>query len=331
MDLIITIDTEADNAWARSEVVSTENTRFIPRFQALCDRFGFKPTYLCTYEMVQDARFQETVGPYQAAGRAEIGAHLHPWTNPPFGPGDEDGHRNHPFPHELPIESFRGKMAVLTEAIDRAFGRPPTSYRAGRYGFDGPHIEVLAGLGYRVDCSVTPYCSWTHASGRPGGRGGMDFRRARPAPYRPDPRDVCRPGAGPLLEVPVTILFTKWLLAGSALLQGAYVKLVPSSLAQPLARRGWGPRWFRPLRETTAADLIEVYDRAERAGLPCVEMMFHSSELMPGGSPLFPDDAAIERLFEVFEGTFSALAGRGVGGTTLSAFVAMLEKAGEQR
>ncbi len=328
MKLIITIDTEADNAWARSEVLTTENTRYIPRFQALCDRFGFKPTYLCTYEMVQDRRFQETVGPYQASGRAEIGAHLHPWTNPPSGPGEQDGHRHHPFPHELPIDSFRRKMDVLTGAVDRAFGRPPTSYRAGRYGFDGPHVQVLAGLGYVVDCSVTPYCSWAHASGLPGGRGGMDFRRARPAPYHPDPEDVCRPGSAGLLEVPVTILFTAWPLAGSSPLQACYVRVVPTLLVEPLARRGFGPRWFRPQRDSTAEDLIEVYDQAVRLGLPCVEMMFHSSELMPGGSPFFPDEAAIERLYEVFESLFAALAGRGARGTDLTSFAVQFQQRG---
>jgi len=320
MDLIITIDTEADNAWGRSREVTTRNTRFLPRFQRLCDRFGFRPTYLCAYEMAADPEFQETVGPWQAAGRAEIGAHLHPWTNPPFEACDVDGHLHHPFPHELPIDLFERKLTVLTEAIAGAFGRRPTSYRAGRYGFDAPHIGVLRKLGYRVDCSVTPYCSWSHATGLPGGRGGMDFRRARPCPYVLDDADVTRPGSSGLLEVPMTILFPRWPLRRSDLLQRLYGRMVPPGHAQVLARRGLGPRWFRPLRDTTAADLIEVWDAAEEAGLPCAEMMFHSSELMPGGSPMFPDEPAIERLYELFENAFAAFAGRGAAGVCLSAY-----------
>ena len=58
MYFIITVDTEADNQWADPVPKTTENIKFIPRFQALCDRFGFKPTYLCPYEMVKDPLLQ---------------------------------------------------------------------------------------------------------------------------------------------------------------------------------------------------------------------------------------------------------------------------------
>ncbi|GMV97051.1 MAG: hypothetical protein AMXMBFR83_14100 [Phycisphaerae bacterium] len=320
MDLIITIDTEADNQWARSPTLTTRNTRFIPRFQALCDRFGFRPTYLCTYEMVVDGEFQATVRPWQDSGRAEIGAHLHPWSNPPFEPWEERGHEQHPFPHELPLDLFERKMAVLTDAIGEAFGRAPTSYRAGRYGLDAPHVEVLCRLGYEVDCSVTPYCSWSHAGGRPGGRGGMDFRRARPMPYRLSRDDCTRAGDSALWEVPVTILFTKWPLRSSEALRRLFVSAASPRLSHGLARRGWGPRWFRPHGTVSAADLLCVYDTAERIGLPCAEMIFHSSELMPGGSPYFPDEASIERLYETLEAVFAGLAARGARGARLTDF-----------
>jgi hypothetical protein len=37
--------------------------------------------------------------------------------------------------------------------------------------------------------------------------------------------------------------------------------------------------------------------------------MIHSSELMPGGSPYFPDSRSVERLYEDLEAVFSAAAG----------------------
>lgn len=42
---IITIDTEGDNLWTykKGNQVGVENIKYIPRFQELCNKFGFKP------------------------------------------------------------------------------------------------------------------------------------------------------------------------------------------------------------------------------------------------------------------------------------------------
>ena len=54
---IITIDTEGDNIWAHPHPVTTENARHLPRFQELCERYGFAPSYLVDYEMAIDPIF----------------------------------------------------------------------------------------------------------------------------------------------------------------------------------------------------------------------------------------------------------------------------------
>src|SRR5262249_27520587 len=56
---LITIDTEGDDIWGHPDRITTENSRFLPRFQRLCQEHGFKPTYLVNYEMAIDPRFQE--------------------------------------------------------------------------------------------------------------------------------------------------------------------------------------------------------------------------------------------------------------------------------
>ena len=55
--LILTVDTEGDNIWACPESVTTENARYMPRFQNLCEDYGYKPTYLVNYEMAIDPFF----------------------------------------------------------------------------------------------------------------------------------------------------------------------------------------------------------------------------------------------------------------------------------
>jgi hypothetical protein len=52
-----------------------------------------------------------------------------------------------------------------------------------------------------------------------------------------------------------------------------------------------------------------------REPLDYVEFMLHSSELMPGGSPSFPGEAEIERLYENLETLFEAASGKFVGAT----------------
>lgn len=320
MDFIITIDTEADNQWSRPATVTTENTKHIPRFQALCDAFGFKPTYLCTYEMVTDPLFRDTLGPYQQSGRAEIGAHLHPWSSPPFSAEEQANGRDHAFPCELSQEVFEAKLQTLTEAIHKAFGRSPTSYRAGRYGFAPAHVDSLLSFGYRVDCSVAPFMSYVNCRGAPGGRGGADYREALPGAYFLGRDNLHTPGTSGLLEVPITILHTRWPIRASRHAQRWLVNHPRHPATRLLGRLGYGPQWLRPQPGKSADDLVRIFRAAQSRQLPCAEMMFHSSELMPGGSPYFPDAAAIEALYRCFERVFECAARSRFVGTTLSGF-----------
>ena len=179
MQFIITIDTEGDNQWDPALPPGTENIKFVPRFQELCDRYRFPPTYLCTYEVVDSTAFDDVLLPLPAAGRAEIGAHLHPWTNPPFSEWDRS-ETTYAYPSELPAPVFSKKLEALTALLTKKLGAPPRSYRAGRWGLSAAHIPVLIELGYIVDCSVTPLLSWTDRGAR---ERGQDFSAAPVTPY----------------------------------------------------------------------------------------------------------------------------------------------------
>ncbi|MGB7566754.1 MAG: hypothetical protein WBM07_02770, partial [Chitinivibrionales bacterium] len=83
MHVLITVDTEEDNQW-QSNVSTTHNLECLPRFQELCEKSSLKPTYLCTYGVVESEFFSSTLVKWQSLGKAEIGAHLHSWSTPPF-------------------------------------------------------------------------------------------------------------------------------------------------------------------------------------------------------------------------------------------------------
>ena len=127
------------------------------------------------------------LAPLAGRGAAEVGAHLHPWTTPPFGgePGLARNDAAHTYPCHLDEPLLAAKLRALTTAqIRDAFGAAPTSFRAGRFGLDATGARLLAELGYVVDSSVTPYVSWAGNPGRPGWGGGPDFRGHTPYPFR---------------------------------------------------------------------------------------------------------------------------------------------------
>ncbi len=323
MQFIITIDTEGDNQWDPALPDSTENIRFIPRFQQLCDEFAFPPTYLCTYDVVSAPIFDEVLRPLDGSGRAEIGAHLHPWTTPPLTPWDRSD-RTAAYPSELPCGVFARKLETLTRLLAEKLGRAPRSYRAGRWGLSAAHIPVLLELGYIVDCSVTPLVNWTD----PGARErGQDFSHAPVHPYVMAWGDPARAGTSGLLEVPVTILNTNGWMRRSPALRATYARYRKTALARALNRAFLvAPRWFRPFSDMSVARMRAVFETARQLDLPVIEMMFHSSELMPNGSPHNVSDAAVDDLFARLRGTFEFLKREAVSGVMLGDYAETLRR-----
>lgn len=183
--------------------LTTRNMQSWEPFQELCERHGVVPTYLLASEIVDADRARDLLAGWQSRGVAEIGAHLHPWTTPPFAdaPGLRFNDRLHAFPSELPDDLLREKVATLTGQIRDAFGFLPTALRAGRFGIDGRLAKYLADAGFAVDSSVTPCVSWSR---RPGtSDAGPDFSRFPVTPFR-----IAGTGEPGLLEIPVTILQT---------------------------------------------------------------------------------------------------------------------------
>lgn len=311
---LITIDTEGDRLWERPRMITTDNARFLPRFQSLCERFGFKPVYLTNYEMATSDAFVAFGLDVIAREVGEIGMHLHAWNSPPIAPLTKDDLGSQPYLVEYPLDMMREKLAFMTTLLEDTFQVGIVSHRAGRWALDERYAGLLVELGYSADCSVTPGISWRRTAGGAPGSGGADYSRFPSAPYLVDLDDISHAGESPLLEVPMTIL------------AGRLHRTAPWLYRRPFGRvaRGIapGPRWLRPTGYNLA-DLLEV----SRSGSPHLEFMLHSSELMPGGSPTFPDAASIERLYGDLETFFEAIA-PDVVGLTLAEYSAEFRTVG---
>lgn len=303
---LITLDTEGDNLWRnRSGHVTTHNVRYLPRFQALCEKYGFKPTWLTNYEMVSDPAYVEFGRDLLMRGQGEIGMHLHAWYSPPEYALTDDEWRYQPYLIEYPEPVLRDKVARMTDLLEQAFQQKMTSHRAGRWAFNEIYAQALIDNGYQVDCSVTPRVSWRNAAGAPQGTGGTDYTHFPDHAYFLDIHDISRAGDSPLLELPMSIQYRYGPFTSQ-------LKKIWNSLRGK--QRGPSVNWLRPVGGNLA-QMKKVVEQTLGQGNDYVEFMLHSSEFMPDGSPTFKTDADIERLYEDLEGLFSWLQMRTQGMT----------------
>lgn len=296
---IITIDTEGDNLWARPQEITTKNATFLPRFQELCEKYSFKPTYLTNYEMALDRNFVGFARQLISQDKAEVGMHLHAWNSPPIRLLTFDDYLLHPYLVEYPEADMRAKISYLTDLLEETFSKKMVSHRAGRWAFNSQYAKILVESGYKVDCSVTPGISWSSTKGNPSGIGGSDYRDFPHSQYVIDLSDVSKLGNSGLLEMPMTIMDS---------LGPRYAVFLRSIRgARRLVNKKWPEKaWLRPNGSNLAA-MILIVNKATEQNRPYIEFMLHSSEFMPGGSPNFPDDAAIEKLYVDLDALFSVV------------------------
>jgi hypothetical protein len=173
--LFVVVDTEEEFDW--SAPFSRGNTsvnamRHIGRVQTIFDRFQISPTYVVSYPVCEQAAGAEPLREITAARRGSVGAHLHPWVTPPFV---ESVTSEHSYACNLEPSLETAKLQALIDAVSRAFGIPPTIYKAGRYGIGARSLASLIDLGITVDVSVMPHTDFSSSH-------GPDFSRfdARP-------------------------------------------------------------------------------------------------------------------------------------------------------
>jgi len=305
---IITIDTEGDNLWSRPREVTTRNATWLPAFQELAQRFGFRPTWLVNWEMAHSPACGEFLSDVLARDAGEVGLHLHAWDTPPLEPLTEDDARHHPYLVEFPEPQMRAKLERLAGVLEEISQKPLRSHRAGRWALDGRIVRWLREHGFTADCSVCPGVDWRSTKGDPGGPGGPDYRLAPREPYYLDEGDVTKPATQPareaLLEVPMTI--------------GAPRPRWLQPIMECYSKRH---HWLRPNGHNGAA-MRELVDDAVDSGRAHLMFMLHSSELMPGGSPSFPNEASIDRLNDDLAALFAHAQARGCRGRTLGEFAA---------
>ncbi|MBQ7645879.1 MAG: deacetylase, partial [Clostridia bacterium] len=177
--LLISIDTEGDNLWKwrPGDRITTENAKFLPRFQELCESYGFIPTYLTNFEMAKDPFFADYFKMKLHSGKCEVGMHLHAWNCPPDYdlPVRTDVEPGAPFLIEYTDEIMEQKIVSMTKLLESVFDQKPIVHRAGRWATDDRYFRLLDKYGYKIDCSVTPGVNWSKAAGQTPGSKCNDY------------------------------------------------------------------------------------------------------------------------------------------------------------
>lgn len=299
---IITIDTEGDEQWNPDAPCSTTNARYIPRFQELSEKYGFQPTWLTNYEMAEDPFYVAYMADKMKAGQCEIGMHLHAWNNPPeYSLLKINSQRDYLM--EYPTSVMEEKIKILTDKLEDTFSTKMLSHRSGRWSTNEEYFRILDKYGYRFDCSVTPYVNWEDCVGVTG-MPGTDYSEFPTQPYKI---------YGDILEVPVSIRPMKYFASDAICSVHSFLHEVKWSVKTRSA-------WLRPTKNPSFNALKKVLDVVEQDS-DYAMFMLHSSELMPGGSPSFPDEKSIENLYCCIEKLFAEAKERGYVGCKLSEYI----------
>tara|TARA_B100001939_G_scaffold348054_1_gene372314 strand:- start:9057 stop:10067 length:1011 start_codon:yes stop_codon:yes gene_type:complete len=272
--LIVVIDTEEEFDWGAPFDRNSRSVTCIRhqhKAQDIFHRYGIVPTYVVDYAVAEDETAVGILREWAEAGTCLIGAHLHPWVNPPY---EEEVNRHNSYPGNLPYGLEKAKLERLTDLITTRFGQRPVIYKAGRYGAGKNTARILAELGYEIDASVVADTDFSHDQ-------GPDFRGLPTQPY------FFQAAGKTLLELPNARGYDGLLAGWGSVL---YPRLagqsgVRSLMAGVLSKLRLLERIPLTPEGISAADQIRMVRRMARLGHFAFHYAYHSSSLMVGGSP----------------------------------------------
>lgn len=272
---LLSVDTEEEFDWGGEfpqRDCNVENVQYLPVFQQFCESLGIRPTYLADYPVVTTPASATVLRQIAASANAEIGAHLHPWCNPPFA-GSNSEHDSHVV--NLPPELVKQKVAQLTQAINEHIGVAPKVFRTGRWGINADVMKVIIDAGFEVDSSIYPFYENEYFS----------CQNACHTPYWPSLTNPDELGnQRTIFEIPVTAGFNrphfKFWSKIHQLLSRKILKLFrPVGIAwqtQALKKLYLSPEL------TSTTHLTTLIDAALSEHQTVIHMYLHSSSLLPG-------------------------------------------------
>lgn len=270
--LVLSIDVEEEGLFRGKYACRNAqhtNVACLNRLAPFWER-GARPTFFCTHGVYTTPDALKALEVLAEKYFFEPACHLHFWNTPPIPVNSPDVLNSVPT-SEQELTLLTAKLGSLAKAAADFCGCVPGSFRMGRWDLHAPHWELIREAGFSRDSSVRPL----HVFASPAK--GPNHYLAPCHPYWIETR------AGSIFEVPATVVPLQARL--------------PNLMRQQLWARSfrhWGalallpveyPLWL--LKRTTLLHL--------RHGGKVLSLTWHSSEMMPGGTPRFPDEAGVTR------------------------------------
>lgn len=297
---IVTIDTEEEFDWSApgaSDDYDVTAIAALPEMHARLRVHGVSPIYMVDYVVAASETAAAILRDLLSSDPdAAVGAQLHSWVTPPLGRGAGV----ETFAGNLPREVEAAKLDRLVAMIERALGRRPCIYRAGRYGV-GPHtFHTLAARGFRIDASMRARFDYARV-------GGPDFTAIGPRAFAL--------GDGALVEVPLSTIYTGVLRARGSWLHPLLGR-VPKARGL-FARTKLLSRVPLTPEGTSAREAIRAIEHAAADGEQLLQLTFHSPSLVPGHTPYVRDARELATFLRWWDQVLPALARCGYTPATL--------------
>ena len=276
--LHVVVDTEAEFDW--NEPFDRTHTGVSAmaaqeRAQSIFDASGLRPIYVVDYAVASQPEGYGPLRGFLDRHVCVVGAHLHPWINPPF---EEVVSDHNSFGGNLPAGLERRKLGALVEMIRQNLGVSPLFFKAGRYGL-GPHtMATLAHLGFAVDFSIMPMTDLR-------AKGGADFSAAEARSYRTVEHGI--------LSVPMTRAQTGLVAPLPPGLHGALQSRRLAGLRLPglLSRLGLANTVTLTPEGVTAREQMQLVRAMLDRGHRTFVLHYHSPSLAVGHTPYVRTEA----------------------------------------
>lgn len=309
--LQVVIDTEEEFDWSKGpdrSKISVKHLQQLHLVQDIFEQYGLKPCYVVDYPVASDLSHNQQLVEAFRHDKCEIGAHLHPWVNPPY---TELLSVSNMYPGNLPYELEKQKLKLLTDRIAETFDFTPVTYKAGRYGFGPNTQQILEELKYQIDLSVCP--TFDHSYD-----GGPDYQKFGVTPFY---------FGNNLLEIPLTAAYAG--VAGRFSNQLFNFAKQHTKLRLPgiLARTGVVDRLVLSPEGFTTEEHIKITRFLLKRNVRFFTWSFHSSSIVAGNTSYVQSQQQLTEFLDRFKRFFDFFFGT-LGGAATSPiqFKSLMEK-----
>lgn len=271
----ISLDVEEEGLFRRSYNClnpSIRNTGDLWRLAPLLER-GVRPTLFCAHAAFADAPSRKRLEQLRDKHGAAIAAHLHHWNTPPLAPGADGrvpAHIGDAAARKVDKKYLAEKFRNLFRLACDFQGEDVTCFRMGRWDLLHDHWRFLEENGVKCDASVRPL----HMDAQ-----GPDHFGAPNYPYI-----AAQSG---IMEIPLTVAPLHPALVGGWLTENEIWGNFPQKTL-----KNWGALALLPVEHPLWLMKLTTKLYLGRGGKN-LSFTWHSSEMMPGGSPRLPDEKSV--------------------------------------